>query len=42
MSGVKNLVAADNKGQVPITNEMLKEEAMESQTSTEETSEKAK
>jgi hypothetical protein len=40
MSGVKNLVQADTKGMKPITNEMLKEEAMESQNSSEEVSEK--
>ena len=42
MSGVHNLVALENKGMVIITNEMLKEESMDVQTSTEETSEEAK
>jgi len=42
MSGVKKLVQADTKGMQPITNDMLKEEATESQTSVEETQEKSK
>jgi len=40
MSGVKNLVQADTDGIVPITNEMLREEGTESQSSVEEVSEK--
>jgi hypothetical protein len=40
MSGVKNLVMADTEGKVVPTNEMLREEATESQSSQEEQSEK--
>lgn len=40
MSGIKRLVQLDTKGQEPITNEMIAEEATESQASAEEVAEK--
>ena len=40
MSGIKTLILADTKGMVQPTNEMIREESMESQTSREEVAEK--